>query len=111
MERKELQELFCAKIGMEYARFHCEMLAKTAEEIYQNAYRIDCIINLYENLLELSQELEQGTLEQLVLFPDILEYLYQLWMNEEDSYGEELQKCIRKGIRQIEREDREAKIA
>ena len=51
MERKELQELFCAKIGMEYARFHCEMLAKTAEEIYQNAYRIDCIINLYEDLL------------------------------------------------------------
>ena len=85
MERKELQELFCAKIGMEYARFHCEMLAKTAEEIYQNAYRIDCIINLYEDLLELSQELEQGTLEQLILFPDILEYLYQLWMNEEDS--------------------------
>ena len=111
MERKELQELFCAKIGMEYARFHCEMLAKTAEEIYQNAYRIDCIINLYEDLLELSQELEQGTLEQLILFPDILEYLYQLWMNEEDSYGEELQECIRKGILQIENEDREAKIA
>ena len=55
--------------------------------------------------------MEQGTLEQLILFPDILEYLYQLWMNEEDSYGEELQECIRKGILQIEKEDREAKIA
>ena len=47
---KELRELFCVKIGLENALFKKKMLKQSAEVLFERAYQIDTMINLYELL-------------------------------------------------------------
>ena len=51
---KELRELFCVKIGLENALFKKRMLKQSAEVLFERAYQIDTMLNLYELLMELS---------------------------------------------------------
>ncbi|MCF2554384.1 DUF3848 domain-containing protein [Faecalicatena contorta] len=102
MGREKLQGLFCARLSLEYACFREKILQKSPEEIFQSAYEIDSIINIYEYLLEVSQELEEKVLEYWMLFPDILTFLYQRWLKQEDSYIEELSLCMRKELTRCE---------
>ena len=76
MKLEELRRLFCAKITLEYESIHEEMLSKEKEEIYDNAFYIDAVISIYECLLEMSQEMEQEGLKCLILFPNLLTFLY-----------------------------------
>lgn len=52
MREKEIRELFCAKISLELNRFKRWILKKEPQEIFNNAYRIDSTINIYERLME-----------------------------------------------------------
>lgn len=94
MERKELESLFCEKIGMELERFKSRILRLGTDEIYGRAYQIDCMVTIYELLLEMCGEIEVSTLKVLVPFPGLLSYLYGRWMKEEDSRQEELKSCL-----------------
>lgn len=98
MNLEELRRLFCAKITLEYESIHEEMLSKEKEEIYDNAFYIDAVISIYECLLEMSQEMEQEGLKCLILFPNLLTFLYFRWMKKEDSYAEELEDCVKEEI-------------
>ena len=48
---KELRELFCVKIGLENALFKKRMLKQSAEVLFERAYQIDTMLNLYELLI------------------------------------------------------------
>ena len=47
MNTEELQKLLCTKIGMELKSFKRKILRLEPEEIYQRAYQIDSMINIY----------------------------------------------------------------
>lgn len=94
MEREELQELFCVKIGLENERFKQRMLKQKAEEIFARAYQIDIIISTYELLLEISREIGEETLKNLIVFPNLLAFLYGGWLKKEDTHTEELKNSI-----------------
>lgn len=96
MERKELEDILAMKAGMELARFKKKMLRKKPEDILAEAYHIDCIINIYETLLEGKYPME--ALKLLAAFPGLLEYLYHAWLKEEDSYRAELELCMNNAI-------------
>lgn len=98
MKIEELRRLFCAKISLEYVCFKEEMLVQDKEEIFNSSYKIDTIINIYECLLEMSQDLEETVLNQLILFPQFLTFLFHRWMKKEDLYADELTECIRQEI-------------
>ena len=91
---EELRELFCTKIGLENARFKKKMLKKSAEVLFERAYQIDTMLNLYELLMEMSQKMELEVLKTLLVFPNLLSFLYDRWIKEEDSHMEELQCSI-----------------
>ena len=59
MREKEIRELFCAKISLELNRFKRWILKKEPQEIFNNAYRIDSTINIYERLMEKSRAYEK----------------------------------------------------
>lgn len=101
MEKEELEALFCEKIGLEIGRFKRRMLEKAPNEIYEKAYQIDCIVCIYEQLLEQTPEMEAGVLKRLLVIPDILSFLYSRWLKQEDSFSEELQWCLKREIREI----------
>lgn len=98
MKEEELRELFCAKIGLELEYFKKRMLKRQPEFIYQNAYKIDCMISIYETLLELNTELSAETLQMLVVFPNILTFFYHKWLKWDDSASKELENCLNNTI-------------
>ena len=94
MEKGEVQELFCAKIGMELEKFKTWMLKQKPEIILGNAYRIDCMISIYELLLDMRQKIPESSLKSLLIFPNLLGVLYSGWIKREDSHMEELESCL-----------------
>ena len=70
MYRKRLQQTFCWKINGELKLFQYQVLQKEKEAIYHAAYQIDCIISIYELLLEMSRRMSRETLEAAIAFPD-----------------------------------------
>lgn len=105
MKQEELQELFCGKISMELERFRRCTLRKNPEEIYNNAYRIDSTINIYEQLIDMSIDMEEEVLMILLVFPNLLSYIYAMWLETEDGSYEELGESIGETIRELCREN------
>lgn len=101
MERDKIQELFCEKISMELSRYKQKMLRQEPEFIFQRAYQIDSIINIYELLLELSRKTEEETLRVMLVFPNLLAFFYRKWMKQEDSAAEELKEGLEKSIAEL----------
>lgn len=106
MEQEELRELFCAKISLEIKHFKEDIVQNDREKVYANAYRIDCMVSIYELLLEISQEKGEKTLKKLLVFPSLLAFLYSKWLHKEDSHTEELQKCIEQCISEMDQKYR-----
>lgn len=96
--RKVVEQTFCWKINSELKLFKHRMLSKTKEEIYGSAYQIDCMLNLYEILLELSQKLETEQLKKCICIPELLAVLYQEWLKIPDSQNEEMEHTVRSYI-------------
>ena len=109
MYRKRLQQTFCWKINGELKLFQYQVLQKEKEAIYHAAYQIDCIISIYELLLEMSRRMSRETLEAAIAFPDILEFLYEEWMGYQDSYMGELQFCLNRELGKIRMDYRNMK--
>ena len=107
MKKEELEELFCTKVDLELKRFKENMLWKEPEEIYWSAYQIDSIINFTDLLVSMSQNINVETLERLLLFPNLLDFVYDRWLNTEDSRMEELTDCLERCIKEVENMQKE----
>lgn len=106
MEEEELRELFCAKISLEIKRFKQDIVRNDSEKVYANAYQIDCMINIYELLLEMSQKIGEKTLKILLVFPSLLAFLYDRWMKTEDSQTKEMWSCLVSSIKEMDQKYR-----
>ena len=60
------------------------------------------MLNLYELLMEMSQKMELEVLKTLLVFPNLLAFLYDRWIKEEDSHMEELQCSIEKNVEELQ---------
>lgn len=87
---------------MENARFKQKMLKQSAEVLFERAYQIDTMLNLYELLVEMSQKMELEVLKTLLVFPNLLAFLYDRWLKEEDSHIEELQGSLEKNVSELQ---------
>lgn len=106
---EELRELFCIKIGLENSWFKKRMLKQSAEVLFERAYQIDTMLNLYELLMDMSQKMELEVLKTLLVFPNLLAFLYDRWMKEEDSHIEELQCSLEKNVGELQEQYRKVK--
>ena len=88
--RKQLEKIFCRKLGRELDQFKQQMMEKEKEEIYCSAYQIDSVICIYEALIELSGRIAEEILEAVTAFPGLLGFLYDRWMKYKDSHMEDL---------------------
>ena len=102
MLREDLEVLFCFKIGKELEQFKGEIEKMDLDEILARAYQVDAIITIYELLLEMSQQLGKEILETIILYPNLLAFLYEKWMEEEDSHMQELQESLCRSLGEIQ---------
>lgn len=109
MEKKQLEILFCFKIGQELEQYKEKIGKMKLDEILAHAYQVDTVISIYELLLEMSRQLGKEILEEIILYPDLLVFLYEKWMEEEDSHMQELQNSIRESLETMMRNQTEDK--
>ena len=98
MEHKTLQELFCEKITLEIECFKSDMLQQEPEVILGRAYQIDSMINIYEILLEMSQEIAEQALKDMLIYPNLLAFLYSEWLDYEDSHVKEIWGSLNESV-------------
>lgn len=110
MSLKEMRAVFGMKIYLEYEVFKLSMLQKSVSELYQEAYKIDTYINLYELLLEKSQGFGESEIRNLLLCSSLLTFLYDLWIKYEDSHVSDLEEFLRIEIPKLEKQ-RELEVA
>lgn len=104
MNREKLEHTFCWKINSELKLFKYRILQKEKEEVFALAYQIDCIISIYEILVEYCKEMTTQELEVCMSIPEVLIHLYCRWMKVPDSKNEELGQSIRASIQEKKKE-------
>ena len=93
MDEKELRELLQQRLHLELLCFKDSMLQQGKEDIFKASYRIEFYVNLYEILLVHTENLQAGTIRELLgLGFGILDHIYQGWMDREDSFYAELRE-------------------
>ena len=65
MEREDIERKFCCKISSELKMFKYRKLELGKDEIYASAYQIDCMIRIYEMLLEKSKKNGEYTIAEM----------------------------------------------
>lgn len=106
MSLEELREVLGMKIYLEYEVFKLGMLQKSVEDLYKEAYQIDTYINLYEIILEMSQSLDESEIKNILLCPDFLAFLYDMWLKYEDSHVADLEGFLRIEIPKLEKQSK-----
>ena len=94
MEKEKLAQTFRWKITAEMRLFRERAMQMEKEEIFADAYRIDCAIRIYEILMELSAKLGMPGLEGCINMGSLLGFLYESWLKEPDSQEEELEHSL-----------------
>lgn len=112
MDRKIWERLYFKKLFRELETYKASMLELDKEEIYGAAYEIDCVISIYEFLLETVEDRAEDFLETVIVFPNLLLFLYHKWLEYKDSHIEELSDCMNMELLRInEKYKKEKNIA
>ena len=100
MKTDKLRSIFGTKIYLEFESYKKDMLSKTPEEIFKHSYQNDYYVRFYEELLELSKELTEMELSNIILIQNFMDIVYAEWISSitwsEDELSDFLSNLIRK---------------
>lgn len=77
---KQLREIMGTKVYLEFEQYRQEMLRQPPDEIFNLCYQTDCIINIYEHLLIISETATEQELAMVINYPDFINYVYSEWI-------------------------------
>lgn len=97
----EIIRLLNAKIKLELKQYKKRILRLEPEEIYRRAYQIDCKENIAKLLQEKAAEMERSVICCLLVLPNTLQFFYSRWLENEDSFQEELETSLDNIIEEI----------
>ena len=98
-----IREKAIHKIEQDYDKFRSEMFSLPSNELYSNAYKISLITELY-SILTVENKLSQKMLKNIVLFKgNILEQLYDEWLDTDYSHQEELEYIVRDSLKGLQK--------
>lgn len=93
--RNELYE----KIQRELALYECSMLQNEPHEIYKAAYEICAYQDIAQSIDEEIDEMDDATVEALLNTSyNIIRYIYNEWIDFEDSAYEELAGFVEQSL-------------
>ncbi|MCI5903406.1 MAG: DUF3848 domain-containing protein [Blautia sp.] len=90
------RELLKNKMELEYKLFCRKLMEQEKTVIIQSAYKVNCMKKIIDTVTEAAKKWPEEDLSILIIFPDLLEYLYRRWTKEADSFSVELGRCIRR---------------
>ena len=77
---KHLRELMGSKVYLEFEQYRQDMLKQPPNEIFNLCYQTDCIVNIYEHLLIISETATEQELITVINYPDFIHYVYSEWI-------------------------------
>lgn len=90
----KIQKRVCNKIKKAFNEFRKEMLKKDSEEIFEEAYKIACIKEIYDILYD-AYEFTQHEAEIILEFKgNILEQVYDEWLKCDNGWREDFEQSI-----------------
>lgn len=101
MGTTELRKNFIIKLKNELQLFQVEIMSGEPEVIYENAFRITSVNTIYQILKHKAYSLNADVIVRLMMMPDVLMYLYELWIKEEDFEYMEIERFIDENILSI----------
>ena len=102
MGEKELKVLLLERLHIELNLFKDSMLQKEKREIYEDSYKIEVFVNVYEILLEEIANLDAEIIRGLLHWRySILGSLYQEWLTRDDCSYDELKAYAGNEVRVI----------
>ena len=87
---EQLKRKLYAKIHTEYLSYEKEVCGMAPEEVFERAYEISTIQEIYGNLLEIVPKTDYEQARELLSEKNLLFCFYQEWLKTEDSMREEL---------------------
>lgn len=106
MNDKEGRKLLAKRLYLELQIFRYSTLRKSKKEIYDASYKIEALVTIYEIMLEAIEQVNEDTLNHLLLWNGgILELMYQEWLKKDDSSYEELSVHIMDELKLFSGED------
>ena len=95
-----IRERFLNRIYAELQAFKENLLLKDKDTIFDESYKIETFVTLYEILVEQSERLSDAILLELLnQSTGILEELYQEWLKKEDNSYTELKEYVDSKLR------------
>lgn len=92
----KIQECVYEKIEQAFNEFKEEMLKKDSEEIFEKAYKIACIKEIYDILYD-AYEFSPHESEIILEFKgNILEQVYDEWLKSDNGIREDVEQSIDK---------------
>lgn len=92
----KMQECVFDKIEDAYNEFKEEMLKEDPEEIFEKAYKISIITEIFDVLFDAYEFSPHETEIVLEFKGNILEQFYDEWLKHEDGFRTEITECIDK---------------
>ena len=91
MEKEQLQlsQMLVRKLAKELCEYKRWMKKQTKTYIFDHAFEIDCMICIYENLMEMSRTMDERQLKQGIRMPNLLRSCYEDWVRKEDDITQE----------------------
>ena len=87
---EQLKRKLYAKIHTENLSYEKEVCGMAPEEVFERAYEISTIQEIYGNLLEIVPKTDYEQARELLSEKNLLFCFYQEWLKTEDSMREEL---------------------
>ena len=94
----KMQECVFDKIEDAYNEFKEEMLKEDPEEIFEKAYKISIITEIFDVLFDAYEFSPHETEIVLEFKGNILEQFYDEWLKHEDGFRSEIAECIDKNF-------------
>ena len=99
--RENLERLVAWKLTSELKLYRHKILSYSKEEVYQSAYEIDTRQQIYELFIQQIPILSNQSLQTCIAKSNLLEFLFQCWMNTPDTQTEEINYMMRKSVHQL----------
>ena len=84
MNEKQVKQRLYGKLHTEYLSYQKDICGRPSEEVFEKAFEISSMQEIYGNLLDSVPTMDMASAEQLLAVQDILSCLYQEWLKTED---------------------------
>lgn len=104
MNEKQAKQRLYGKLHTEYLSYQKGICGRSPEEVFEKAYEISVMQEIYGNLLDTVPMMNMGQAEQLLAVQNLLSCLYQEWLKTEDSIQEELAAVTEKILKEMDQD-------